>query len=57
MPDEIELSPVADGKFVEAYVKSWDRSLVIPMGDALDKLVYRALAAAVYDTRATATLR
>ena len=49
MPDEIELSPVADGKFVEAYVKSWERSLVIPMGDALDKLVYRALAAAVYD--------
>lgn len=49
MPDEIELSPVADGKLVEAYVKSWDRSLVIPMGDALDKLVYRALAAAVYD--------
>lgn len=49
MPDEIELSPIADGKLVEAYVKSWDRSLVIPMGDALDKLVYRALAAAVYD--------
>jgi hypothetical protein len=49
MPDEIELSPVADGKLIEAYVKSWDRSLVIPMGDALDKLVYRALAAAVYD--------
>lgn len=49
MPDEIELSPVADGKLIEAYAKSWDRSLVIPMGDALDKLVYRALAAAVYD--------
>lgn len=49
MPDEIELSPIADGKLVEAYVKPWDRSLVIPMGDALDKLVYRALAAAVYD--------
>lgn len=49
MPDEIELSPIADGKLVEAYVKSWDRSLVIPMGDALDKLVYRALAAVVYD--------
>lgn len=49
MPEDVELSPVADGKLVEAYVKSWDRSLVIPMGDALDKLVYRALAAAVYD--------
>lgn len=49
MPDEIELSPIADGKLIEAYLKSWDRSLVIPMGDALDKLVYRALAAAVYD--------
>lgn len=49
MPDEIELSPVADGKLIEAYLKPWDRSLVIPMGDALDKLVYRALAAAVYD--------
>lgn len=49
MPDEIELSPIADGKLIEAYLKPWDRSLVIPMGDALDKLVYRALAAAVYD--------
>ena len=49
VPDEIELSPIADGKLVEAYLKPWDRSLVIPMGDALDKLVYRALAAAVYD--------
>lgn len=49
MPEDVELSPIADGKLVEAYVKSWDRSLVIPMGDALDKLVYRALAAAVYD--------
>lgn len=49
MPEDVELSPVAEGKLVEAYVKSWDRSLVIPMGDALDKLVYRALAAAVYD--------
>lgn len=49
MPEDVELSHVADGKLVEAYVKSWDRSLVIPMGDALDKLVYRALAAAVYD--------
>lgn len=49
MPEDVELSPVVDGKLVEAYVKSWDRSLVIPMGDALDKLVYRALAAAVYD--------
>lgn len=49
MPEDVELSPVADGKLIEAYVKSWDRSLVIPMGDALDKLVYRALAAAVYD--------
>lgn len=49
VPDEIELSPIADGKLIEAYLKPWDRSLVIPMGDALDKLVYRALAAAVYD--------
>ena len=49
VPDEIELSPLADGKLIEAYLKPWDRSLVIPMGDALDKLVYRALAAAVYD--------
>ena len=49
MPDEIELSPIAEGKLIEAYLKPWDRSLVIPMGDALDKLVYRALAAAVYD--------
>lgn len=49
IPEDVELSPVAEGKLVEAYVKSWDRSLVIPMGDALDKLVYRALAAAVYD--------
>ena len=49
MPEDVELSPIADGKLVEAYVKSWDRSLVIPVGDALDKLVYRALAAAVYD--------
>lgn len=49
MPEDVELSPVADGKLVEAYLKPWDRSLVIPMGDALDKLVYRALAAAVYD--------
>lgn len=49
VPDEIELSPIADGELIEAYLKPWDRSLVIPMGDALDKLVYRALAAAVYD--------
>lgn len=49
VPDEIELSPIAEGKLIEAYLKPWDRSLVIPMGDALDKLVYRALAAAVYD--------
>lgn len=49
VPDEIELSPIADGKLIEAYLKPWDRSLVIPKGDALDKLVYRALAAAVYD--------
>lgn len=49
VPDEIELSPIADGKLIEAYLKPWDRSLVIPMGDALDKLVYRALAAVVYD--------
>lgn len=49
MPDEIELSPIAGGKLIEAYVKPWDRSFAVPMGDALDKLVYRALAAAVYD--------
>lgn len=49
MPDEIELSPIAGGKLIEAYVKPWDRSFAVPMGDALDKLVYRAMAAAVYD--------
>jgi len=50
MPEEIELSPIAKGKLIEAYVKPWNRSLVIPpMVDTLDKLVYRALAAAVYD--------
>lgn len=49
MPDEIELSPIAGGKLIEAYVKPWDRSFAVPMGDTLDKLVYRALAAAVYD--------
>lgn len=49
MPDEIELSPIAGGKLIEAYVKPWARSFAVPMGDALDKLVYRALAAAVYD--------
>lgn len=49
MPDEIELSPIAGGRLIEAYVKPWDRSFAVPMGDALDKLVYRALAAAVYD--------
>jgi hypothetical protein len=50
MPEEIELSPIAEGKLIEAYVKPWNRSLVIPpMVDTLDKLVYRALAAAVYD--------
>lgn len=49
MPDEIEMSPIAGGKLIEAYVKPWDRSFAVPMGDALDKLVYRALAAAVYD--------
>ena len=49
MPDEIELSPIAGGGLIEAYVKPWDRSFAVPMGDALDKLVYRALAAAVYD--------
>lgn len=49
MPDEIELSPIAGGKLIEAYVKPWNRSFVIPMGDTLDKLVYRAVAAAVYD--------
>ena len=49
MPEEIELSPIAGGRLIEAYVKPWDRSFAVPMGDALDKLVYRALAAAVYD--------
>lgn len=49
MPDEIEMSPIAGGKLIEAYVKPWDRSFAVPMGDALDKLVYRALSAAVYD--------
>ncbi len=49
MPDEIELSPIAGGKLIEAYVKPWKRSFAVPMGDALDKLVYRAVAAAVYD--------
>lgn len=49
MPDEIELSPIAGGRLIEAYVKPWDRSFAVPMGDALDKLVYRAMAAAVYD--------
>lgn len=49
MPDEIELSPIAGGKLIEAYVKPWDRSFAVPMGEALDKLVYRAMAAAVYD--------
>lgn len=49
MPDEIEMSPIAGGKLIEAYVKPWNRSFAVPMGDALDKLVYRAMAAAVYD--------
>lgn len=49
MPDEIELSPIAGGKLIEAYVKTWDRSFVVPVGNALDKIVYRALTAAVHE--------
>lgn len=49
MPDEIELSPIAGGKLIEAYVKTWDRSFVVPVGKALDKNVYRALTAAVHE--------
>lgn len=49
MPDEIELSPIAGGKLIETYVKTWDRSFVVPVGNALDKIVYRALTAAVHE--------
>ena len=49
MPDEIELSPIAGGKLIEAYVKTWDRSFVVPVGNALDKIVYRTLTAAVHE--------
>lgn len=49
MPDEIELSPIAGGKLIEAYVKTWERSFVVPVGNALDKIVYRALTAAVHE--------
>lgn len=49
VPDEIELSPIAGGKLIEAYVKPWDRSFVVPVGNALDKIVYRALTAAVHE--------
>lgn len=49
MPDEIELSPIAGGKLIESYVKTWERSFVVPVGNALDKIVYRALTAAVHE--------
>ena len=42
-PSEIEIARICDGTLVAAYVKPWKRTIVVPMCDALDKIVYRAM--------------
>lgn len=42
-PSEIEIARICDGTLVAAYVKPWERTIVVPMCDALDKIVYRAM--------------
>lgn len=43
LPSEIEIARICDGTLVAAYVKPWKRTIVVPMCDALDKIVYRAM--------------
>lgn len=42
-PSEIEIARICDGTLVAAYVKPWERTIVVPMCDALDKIIYRAM--------------
>lgn len=42
-PSEIEIARICDGTLVAAYVKPWKRTIVVPMCDALDKIIYRAM--------------
>lgn len=42
-PSEIEIARICDGTLVAAYVKPWERTIVVPMCDALDKITYRAM--------------
>lgn len=42
-PSEIEIARICDGTLVATYVKPWERTIVVPMCDALDKIVYRAM--------------
>lgn len=43
LPSEIEIARICDGTLVAAYLKPWKRTIVVPMCDALDKIIYRAM--------------
>ena len=37
------MARICDGTLVAAYVKPWKCIIVVPMCDALDKIIYRAM--------------
>lgn len=42
-PSEIAITRICDGTLVVASIKPWNRLIVVPMCDALDKVIYRAM--------------
>lgn len=42
-PSEITITRICDGTLVAASIKPWNRLIVVPMCDALDKVIYRAM--------------